>query len=298
VRPLEAAGSARPPAIELRDVSISFDGEHDALHSVSLSLPAGHLLVVTGNSGSGKSVLLRVVAGLLRPDEGEVVFDGRHIEGLGEDDLLALRSATLGFVSQEDSLFSGLSVYDNTAFRLVEHGWSEEATDRTVREILAFVGLADDAEKLPEELSIGMRRRLELARALSGWPPIMLYDEATSGLDPITAKNVMDLIIRARDVNGVSSIYVTKELHEIPYLAGHFAAAGEDGEIRIHEGHERGAATVRVLVLDCGEVGFLGSPEEFAASELPSVLAMTRPELGHAITLEDLRRGARPSDSR
>jgi phospholipid/cholesterol/gamma-HCH transport system ATP-binding protein len=285
--------AARPPAIELRGVSLSFDGEHDVLHDVSLSLPAGHLLVVTGNSGSGKSVLLRVIVGLFRPDAGEVVVDGRHIEALGEDALLELRSAALGFVSQEDSLFSGLSVYDNAAFRLVEHGWPEEARDKTVREILAFVGLADDAEKLPEELSIGMRRRLELARALSGWPPIMLYDEATSGLDPITAKHVMDLIIRARDVYGISSIYVTKELHEIPYLAGHYAAAGDDGEVKILEGHERGAASVRVLLLDRGEMAFLGTPEAFEASELASVVAMTKPEVGHTVTLEELRRASR-----
>src|SRR4029453_9107041 len=105
--------------------------------------------------------------------------------------------------------------------------------DEAVFEILRFVGLETDAEKLPEELSIGMRRRLELARALIGWPPVMLFDEPTSGLDPMTSKHVMDLVIRARDVQRIASLYVTKELHEIPYLANRYAARGEAGDVAI-----------------------------------------------------------------
>ena len=265
------------PAIELRNVSLSFD-EHRVLDRVNLTLDRGQMLVLTGASGSGKSVLLRVALGFYEPDEGEVLVDGRHIEHLGEEELLALRSSTLGMVFQEDALFSSLSVYDNTAFRLVEHGWHELETERAVREILAFVGLEHDVEKLPEEMSIGMRRRLELARALVGWPPIMLFDEPTAGLDPINAKQVMNLIIRARDVHEISSLYVTKELHEIPYLAGRHAAIGEGGSVEIFDGRELGAATVCVVVLDAGRVVFSGSPEAFAASDLPAVTRLTHPE--------------------
>jgi phospholipid/cholesterol/gamma-HCH transport system ATP-binding protein len=197
--------------------------------------------------------------------------------------LLALRSATMGFVFQEDALFTGMSVYDNAAFRLVEHGWSEADTDRAVREILTFVGLEEEVEKLPEELSIGMRRRLELARALVGWPAVMLYDEPTAGLDPIRARGVMDLVVRARDVHGISSMYVTKELHEIPYLASHFAAPRADGAIAIVEGKALGALTTRVMVLDRGKVAFLGTAGEFRESAVDAVTRLTHPEIGRTV---------------
>lgn len=278
-----------PPAIEFRDVSLSFDGERPVLSHVSLTVPVGEMVVVTGNSGSGKSVLLRLALGFYRPDEGEIFVNGRHIERLDEDELLELRSRTLGLVFQEDALFSGLSVYDNAAFRLVEHGWSDEDVSRAVVEILTFVGLEKDTEKLPEELSIGMRRRLELARALVGWPPVMLFDEPTSGLDPMTSRHVRDLVIRARDVHRISSLYVTKELHEIPYLANHYAAAGADG-VEIRAGRAQGAGTTRVLLLEDGEVAFLGTPEEFASSALPAVARMLHPQAGRVVTLDEGRR--------
>ena len=125
----------------------------------------------------------------------------------------------MGMVFQEDSLFTGLSVYENAAYRLEEHGWSEEEIERAVREALRFVGLDGEENKFPEELSGGMKRRLEIARALIGWPRIMLFDEPTMSLDPIVAFKVLDLIIRARDMKQISSLYVTKKTHEIPYLA-------------------------------------------------------------------------------
>jgi phospholipid/cholesterol/gamma-HCH transport system ATP-binding protein len=265
------------PAIEFRGVSIAFD-EVAVLDDVSLVLEAGRMLVITGMSGAGKSVLMKLAAGLLPPDSGEILIDGYHIEHLDESRLLALRSSSIGLVFQEDALFSGLSVYDNAAFRPVEHEWSEERVDEAVREILTFVGLWNDADKLPEELSIGMRRRLELARALIGWPAIMLFDEPTSGLDPINAKGVMDLIIRARDIHGISSLYVTKELHEIPYLAHHCASAGVDGVV-LEELPAGAPAKVQVLVLERGRVAFSGSCEEFEASDLPAVRLLTHPEV-------------------
>jgi ABC-type transporter Mla maintaining outer membrane lipid asymmetry ATPase subunit MlaF len=133
--------------------------------------------------------------------------------------------------------------------------------------------LEEEIDKLPEELSIGMGRRLEFARALVGWPEIMLFDEPTSGLDPINSRIMLDLVIRARDIHHISSLYVTKELHEIPYLAGHRAVKNETGEIDIQEA----AAGIRVMVLDEGRAVFFGAAAEFEASDLPAVTRITHP---------------------
>ena len=219
-------------AIEFRHVSISFEDKL-ALDDLSIRLERGQMICITGISGSGKSVLLRVASGLIKPDAGEVLVEGRSITALDEQELLALRSSSMGIMFQEQSLFTGMSVYDNTAYRLDEHEWPEEETERAVREILTFVGLEEEMDKLPEELSIGMGRRLEFARALVGWPKIMLFDEATASLDPINARAMLDLVIRARDIHQISSLFVTKELHEIPYLESHSAVKHESGEIRI-----------------------------------------------------------------
>ena len=135
----------------------------------------------------------------------------------------------MGMVFQEDSLFTGLTVYENAAYRLEEHGWSEEEIEKAVGEVLQFVGLKGEEDKLPEELSGGMKRRLEIARAMIGWPQIMLYDEPTMSLDPIMAIQVLDLVIRARDINRVSSLYVTKKIYEIPHLANFYASEAAGG---------------------------------------------------------------------
>ena len=275
--------SYQPPAIEFRHVSISFDDER-ALDDISFRLERGQMTCITGVSGSGMSVLLRLAAGLERPDEGQIFIEGREIEGLDEQELLALRSASMGIVFQEQSLFTGMSVYDNTAYRLDEHGWPEKDIERAVREILRFVGLEEDIDKLPEELSIGMGRRLEFARALVGWPEIMLFDEATAGLDPINARAMLDLVIRARDIHRISSLYVTKELHEIPYLANYCGVKSDSGEITIRDvrasadepaGGE--ANQVDVIVLETGRIVFSGSPAEFESTDLPAVTLMTHP---------------------
>ena len=274
-----------PPAIEFRDVSLSFN-EKRVLDAISFKLDRGEMIFLTGASGSGKSVLLRLAMGLLRPDEGQIFIDGREIESLDETELLEIRGRLMGMVFQEDSLFTGLSTYDNAAFRLDEHGVSEDETERAALEVLRFVGLEQDAEKFPEELSGGMRRRLEIARALIGWPSIMLFDEPTSSLDPISAEKVLDLIIRARDIQHISSIYVTKKPYEIPYLATHRASARPDGTVAIDEVSSRlepGPRT-RVMVLDAGRIVFTGDVSEFEASTLPVVTRLTRAENGTTLS--------------
>ncbi|MFM8394263.1 MAG: ABC transporter ATP-binding protein [Acidobacteriota bacterium] len=265
----------RPPlSIEFRDVGIDFDGQA-ALDSITFQLAPGEMLCITGSSQSGKSVLLRLAIGFLQPDRGEVLVEGRRLNDLTENELLSLRSELMGIVFQENALFTGQSVYDNAAYRLSEHHWPEEEIEKAVREVLTFVGLQDDLEKQAEDLSGGMKRRLEFARALIGWPPIMLFDEPTSGLDPINARQVLDLIVQARDLHHISSIFVSKSMHEIPYLATHQAKLDEAGAIRLELIDE--IPRMRVMVLENGRIAFCGSPREFQESNVPAVRNLLHP---------------------
>src|SRR5262249_30070519 len=156
------------------------------------------------------------------------------------------------------TLFTGLSAFENAAYRLVEHKWTEQQIEPAVRQILRFVGLENDAEKLPEELSAGMRRRLEIARSLVGWPPIMLFGEPPSGLDPINARMVQDLVIRARDLHKTSLLYATKAMNEIRYLAQHHASEDSSGVSVIVSGLAPGRPKASVMVLANGAIAFRG----------------------------------------
>ena len=261
---------AKPPAIEFRNVYLSFD-DRTVLSDISFELARGEMILLTGISGCGKSVLLRLAMGLLKPDSGQIFIEGREIEKLDESEFLAIRGGLMGIVFQEDSLFTGLPVYENAAYRLEEHGWSDDEIERAVTEVLRFVGLDGEEEKFPEELSGGMKRRLEIARALIGWPRIMLFDEPAMGLDPLAALKVLDLIIRARDINHISSLYVTKKAHEIDYLAHYRAEADSDGAVSTKEAPSTNLPRTRVIVLDGGKIVFQGSVDDFVKSELPSI---------------------------
>jgi len=276
-----ASHQPEPRALEFRHVSHWFD-EKQALDDISFELGQGEMIFVTGASASGKSVLTHLAMGLMKPDEGQIFIQGESIEALDEAELIELRGRWMGIVFQEDSLFTGLTAFDNAAYRLDEKGGAEDETEREVLEVLRFVGLEQDADKLPEELSGGMRRRLEIARAMIGWPSIMLFDEPTSSLDPISAAKVLDLIIRARDIQHISSIYVTKQLNEISYLASHRAITGPDGNIMIESGSSiiEAAPRTKALVLDAGRIVFTGSATEFEASTLPVVTRLTQAENG------------------
>lgn len=262
--------NAQVPAIEFRHVVLSF-GDNVALDDVSFTLNQGEMILLTGVSGSGKSVLLRLAMGLLKPIDGQVLVEGREIQKLNESELIDLRGGLMGMVFQEDSLFTGLPVYENAAYRLEEHGWPAEKIEKAVTEVLRFVGLEGEEKKLPEELSGGMKRRLEIARALTGWPRIMLFDEPTMSLDPLAALKVMDLVIHARDIKQISSLYATKKIHEIPYLANYQAETLGNGEIRIVEAPATNLPRTRVIVLDAGKIAFDGSAAEFAASKLKPI---------------------------
>lgn len=245
------------------------------LNNISFSLNKGEMILLTGVSGSGKSVLLRLAMGLIRPDSGQIFIEGREIENLKESELLAIRGGLMGMVFQEDSLFTGLPVYENAAYRLEEHGWSEDEIERAVSEVLRFVNLDGEEEKFPEELSGGMKRRLEIARALIGWPRIMLFDEPTMSLDPLAALKVLDLIIRARDINHISSLYVSKRMHEIHYLSNFRAVSGTNGEVKTIQASLATLPKTRVIVLEDGRIVFNGSVREFTNSELPAIKELT-----------------------
>ena len=259
----------QPPAIEFRNVFLSYD-DRVVLNDVNFSLDNGEMILLTGVSGSGKSVLLRLAIGLLKPDSGQIFIRGKEIQEMDETELLAVRGGQMGIVFQEDALFTGLTVYENTAYRLVEHNWPEEEIEKAVTEALQFVGLDGEEQKYPEELSGGMKRRLEIARALIGWPSIMLFDEPTNSLDPLAAVKVLDLVIRARDVNKISCLYVTKKIHEFEYLANYRVELA-DGQVRIVAAPKTALPKTRVMVLNEGRVVFSGSVEEFEASELPEI---------------------------
>ena len=201
------------PPIELRGVSLSF-GDKLVLSNISLKVERGSTLALLGVTGSGKSVLLKLVLGLLKPDGGEILINGTNMAPLSDQELNPFRK-NIGMVFQEGALFDSLSVYENTAYPLREEGVDDEdAIERRVREVLSFVEMEEAIGKMPSELSGGMRRRVSIARAIINQPSIMLYDSATAGLDPVTAHTINILIAKLRDTQHVSSILVTQRLQD------------------------------------------------------------------------------------
>jgi phospholipid/cholesterol/gamma-HCH transport system ATP-binding protein len=197
--------------IELKGVRISFE-EQEVLRGMDLKVEKGETRVLLGPSGCGKSVTLKILLGLHKPDSGTVLIEGQDITRMEEDELNEVRGK-MGMVFQGGALFDSLSVRDNVAFKLADSGTMDpDEIDRIVEEKLRYVDLEEAIDKMPAELSGGMKKRVAIARALAAEPPILLYDEPTTGLDPITAKQINDLIIKLAK-EGVTSIVVTHELH-------------------------------------------------------------------------------------
>jgi phospholipid/cholesterol/gamma-HCH transport system ATP-binding protein len=210
--------SDEAPAIELKHVTKYYD-DTPVLKDISFTVQRGETKIILGGSGSGKSTILKLIIGLVQADEGEIWVEGRNITRYGERPLMEVRKR-IGMVFQEGALFDSLSVAENVGFRLYEQGEMEE--DKVldvVRKTLGFVDLEDAIDKMPSELSGGMRRRAAIARALVGTPNIMLYDEPTAGLDPITARTINELVLKLRDLEDVSSIFVTHRLNDAYALA-------------------------------------------------------------------------------
>lgn len=258
------------PAIEFRDVRLAFD-DQVVLDGVSFVVRKGETKIVLGGSGSGKSTIINLILGLLKPDEGEILVDGEDITHFNEPEMMRIRKK-IGMVFQEGALFDSLPVYDNVAYRLHEERVDEEEVEREVTRMLRFVDLEDAIDKMPIELSGGMRRRVGIARALVGNPSIVLFDEPTAGLDPPTARTICELAIKLRDIEDVSSIFVTHEMNNLEYLSSEYAIVEEDGTVIFErEGERLCLINTEVIMLRRGKIIFSGKDEQLRRAGDPYI---------------------------
>jgi phospholipid/cholesterol/gamma-HCH transport system ATP-binding protein len=277
-RHADVTATAEVPAVEFDRVSIAFD-DLVVLRDLSFRVDKGRMRILLGASGSGKSVVLKLTLGLLRPDSGRIFINGLRIDTLSERELLRLR-ADIGMLFQESALFDSLTVAENVGYRL------EEETDmpaadvrRRVEEVLQFIGLGEFIDRMPSQLSGGQRRRVAIARAMAAKPGLLLLDDPTVGLDPIIATTVTDEIIKVRDLERVTAIVVTHQIRDAHYVATHQAIRGQHG-VEIVPADLSQAAPADFLVLHEGRIHFEGTADELLASEdsyLKEFLAMTLP---------------------
>ena len=263
------ARSPDPVVLAVKHLSLSFD-EKVILRDVNFTLRRGHTKIILGASGSGKSTILKLILGLLKPDAGEIRVNDERVDTMNERQLMTMR-AGLGMVFQEGALFDSLTVADNVGYKLTEElQWTPADVRTRVEEVLGFVGLQDFIDRMPSELSGGQRRRVAIARALAARPGIMLYDEATTGLDPITATSINREMIKLRDLEEVSSIIVTHQLRDAFFVATHEARRrGTDVEIR-----EAGPAKcdeAEFIMLRDGLICFEGNAAELRAATDPYI---------------------------
>ena len=268
------------PRIEFRHVSLAFD-DQVVLDNVSFTVAPGEMKLMLGESGGGKSMILKLVLGLEKPDSGEIFVDGEEVTRLPEPELNRIREK-MGIVFQEGALFDSLTVFENVAYRLQERGEDDETIERKVEEILTFVGLKGAEDKLPSELSGGMKRRVAIARAVVDEPEIVLFDEPTTGLDPPTAGTICELALKLRDVRGVSSIWVTHRIEDVLFLSSKYIAAAwsnqtkgdqvKAAQIRIEdEGDKLRLVNTKVVMLHHGRIIFEGPDETFWESKDPFI---------------------------
>jgi len=274
--------NAAETVVEFQNVSLSFDA-NPALVDVSFSMGAGETRVVLGAAGSGKTVLLKTVVGLLKPDAGHVLLFGQDVTDWKESQLFDIRSR-VGILFQEGALFDSLTIAENVAYPLLnQHAaaqqghLSEEEIDHRVREALRFVELEHTLEKFPSELSGGMRRRVGIARAVVTEPPLVLYDSPTAGLDPITANTIISVILKARDVRNTAAIMVTHRFQD-GHLMANFRYNPNSGQVEpAVRGPEASQLTTQFLVMKEGRLVFEGSEEQLTAEQDPYVQKFARP---------------------
>ena len=256
------------PVIMFDHVKLAFD-EKVVLADVSFTLVRGHTKIILGASGSGKSTALKIITGLLKADAGVVWVNGQRIDQLTERQMMAVR-ADLGMIFQEGALFDSLTVRENVGYKLYEETSMPPHLVRTrVEEVLGFIGLAEYIDRMPSELSGGQRRRVAIARAMAAKPRILLYDEPTTGLDPITASTVDDEIIKLRDLENVSSIVVTHQLRDAFYVATHEAQLRDDGLLRILPANADKSEEAEFIMLKDGRIAFEGHAAELRSSRDP-----------------------------
>ncbi|HEX8138217.1 MAG TPA: ATP-binding cassette domain-containing protein [Pyrinomonadaceae bacterium] len=258
------------PAIEFRHVKFSY-GDRFVLDDVSFEVMRGETLLVLSASGGGKSTILKLVMGLIKPDAGQILIEGEKITDYDESDLNRVRRK-IGMQFQNGALFDSLTVYDNVAFRCHENDVPEETVEQEVRRLLRFVNLEDAIEMMPAELSGGMRIRVGLARALAGRPHIVLLDEPTAGLDPPTARSICELGIKMRDLRDVSSIFVTHGLENVRFLTSTYTCIDEKGEaVFMKEGDQLCLINTKIMMLRQGRIIFYGTDEEMFKLEDPYI---------------------------
>ena len=255
------------PVVVVDSVSLAFD-DKVVLKDVSFTLLPGHTKVILGASGSGKSTILKLVLGLWKPDGGAITVNGHRVDRMNELELMEMR-ADVGMVFQEGALFDSLTVAENVGFKLYEEtDMPGERIEARVQEVLGFVGLAEFVDRMPSELSGGQRRRVAIARAIAAKPRILLYDEATTGLDPITAISVDEEMIKLRDLESVGSIIVTHQLRDAFFVATHEAVRRQDG-YDIAPANAQKSDEAEFIMLKEGLISFEGNAAELRASTDP-----------------------------
>jgi phospholipid/cholesterol/gamma-HCH transport system ATP-binding protein len=268
-------GEALTPAVEFRNVHISFD-DKKVLDDISFTVRKGEIKIILSGSGGGKSTILKLILGLLKPDHGQIFVEGEEISQFDEIEMQGVRDK-IGMVFQEGALFDSLSVYDNVSYRLHERGVPEEDVEREVLLLLRFVELEKELDKLPGKLSGGMRKRVSIARALVGDPKIVLFDEPTAALDPPTAYRICELVMRLRDLEDIATILVTHEMDVVKYLTTQYAVVSEEGKVILkEEGAQLCLINTNILMLRDGRVIFSGTNEEFVKTENPYIQEFIR----------------------
>ena len=261
----QALNEPGAPVIVFDHVSLAFD-ENVILKDISFTLISGHTKIILGASGAGKSTIVKIIVGLLRADAGVVWVNGERVDQLTEAQMMPVR-AHLGMVFQEGALFDSLTVRENVGYKLYEEtNLPLEEIDARVEEVLGFIGLAEHIDKMPSELSGGQRRRVAIARAMAAKPKILLYDEPTTGLDPITATTVDEEIIKLRDLENVSSLVVTHQLRDAFYVATH-KAVRENGVVRVVPAEAHKAEEAEFIMLKDGTIWFEGHAKELRESQ-------------------------------
>lgn len=251
------------PVVALRNVSVAFDGP-PVFQNVSFSVAPAETRILLGPAGVGKSTLLKLIMGLLRPLEGSVELFGEDISQIPEERLFPLR-ARAGMVFQEGALFDSLTVRDNVAYQLIQETVPDEEVDARVRDALRFVGLEQTFDLYPSSLSGGMRRRVSIARALINQPQLILYDSPTGGLDPVTSNTIIELIVKQRDARATPSLLVTHRLQDAFTLCTHHFDSEQGRMVPLPDGQTNHNTTF--LMLDEGHLIFDGSLHELVHSQ-------------------------------
>ena len=260
------------PVVLFDKVCLAFD-EKVILRNVTFSVRAGHTKIFLGASGAGKSTILKLMLGLLRPDAGTIWVLGHRVDLMNEAELMGVRHH-MGMVFQEGALFDSFTVGENVGYKLYEE--TREPLDvirQRVDQLLGFVGLAEHIDKMPSALSGGQRRRVAIARAMAARPSLLLYDEPTTGLDPMTCLTIDAEIIKLRDLENVTSVLVTHQLRDAFYIATHEASRDAAGAVTLTPAGRDKVEQADFVMLRDGEIAFEGSADELRSSPDPYLQA-------------------------